>query len=76
MSATRSFQLSGGRVGPRSVGLYLVYVECMAGWTELSLSKSGYGNVVLFFVQLMVHTAIGCGFSRTYNVVRVVDWGS
>ena len=38
MSATRSFQLGGGRGCPRSVGQYLVYVECMAGLIELGLS--------------------------------------
>ena len=31
-------QLSRERVGPRRVGLYLVYAECMAGLIELSLS--------------------------------------
>ena len=46
MSATRSFQLSAGRVDPRSVCLYLVYVECMTGFIELS---SSYVSAILSF---------------------------
>ena len=68
MSTARSFQLSGGRASARSVSLYLVYVECMAGLIGLSVS---YVSVVFFAEQLMVDTA-GCGFSRTCNVLRIV----
>ena len=37
MSEVRSFELSGGRLGTRSVGLYLMYLPCMAGLIEVSL---------------------------------------
>ena len=37
MSEVRSFELSGGRLGTRSVGLYLMYLRCMARLVEVSL---------------------------------------
>ena len=76
MSATRSFQLRG-RVGPRSVGLCLVYVRRgVYGRLDWVIFESRLvTSVFCFSPQLMVHTAVGCGFSRTYNVLRIVVWG-
>ena len=43
-----AFNVVGGRVCPRGVGLFLVYVECMAGLIILVTSRDN-DSVVFFF---------------------------
>ena len=44
-----AFELRGGRVVPRRVDLYLIYVECIAGLDEFSLSYVWSYVFIVFF---------------------------